>query len=347
MKFSRDKIPVSLRAVYGAPQEGYSFESGPISEATDDSWRGTLSVLPQPMNFSEDIKTLFENDHFRVYPPIKYNIDGVPPGDSRESGKFLLPIKKSPPLELIKNLTVQSYVRPKFEGISEYDSVRIDFASHDKLHRDQIGRFLGLVKCHSGQWWITEQFMSIPLKRFMRFYMLADTRPRPFIRNTEGGYVSAWEEEQLSRPQVGTERPITEELWRRICSDFLDNKQPDTAMNYVHDSIASYLSHKDSLFVVNCAIAMEMLEHRSRKFAGRQETKKHSQYLLKKALVWKQGDREVIRKLFYDRNRIAHGRPSKELLSDRKEERLKEDIDLLVSTALRYYNHHYLPMRQP
>ncbi|WP_133119948.1 hypothetical protein [Pseudooceanicola lipolyticus] len=345
MKISRTDMAFGLRAGFAEPQDGFSFTKGPIPEAPDTLWQGTLSILSQPIVFSEEITKVYESDKYRIYPPIKYRLDSDRM-DKNKSDKstFLLPIYGKDPIEITRGLTIDAHVKLTPNKGVEYDALRVDYAIHGDLHRPETARLIHLIKNHSGQWWITERNASLPLEKFMRFSILKDSRPTPFIRHPDGGFISAWESESSIYKEVGLERPINSSIWQSVCEAFANGEEPDVAMNSVHDTLAAFVSFRDNIFVVSCAISMEMLEHSARSLSGR-KSKEYGIKLLRNSILWNKKDEDVLKRLFTDRGHLSHGKLAPRLNASEREQHLSRYMQVLVETSVRYYNDHYLPRR--
>jgi hypothetical protein len=171
-------------------------------------------------------------------------------------------------------------------------------------------RLLEHICQQTSQWWLRSN--TNPLKGMHRLScdLNVDFTLRHVLRYSNGGknIASTWKGVEQRLLPLGVERPLTNAIWLRCCHDAAKGLRTDAGLIAFHDAVNNYMTNEDEICVLNLAISLEIMCNRRNQLRGRHPMKFDT--LLKTSDLIDSKDRPILRKLYTDRNQIAHGSKS-------------------------------------
>jgi hypothetical protein len=288
--------------------------SGPAAnyeQRLDRSWHAYIFELSTPIIHTGNFTEVIQGNGFRVYPP--FNIgkgrspfvaedcafvpDGNPETDWYEKFDY----------RSANALTVYPPGTQR-EGVFRAYGLRID-ARNIGYALFVYRRILNLVRCHTLQWWLLGALNPFDVK--LRFYSDLDQRSRFLHRNQPDGHEVALAGRYPVAGAVrllGVEFPLDNTIWISVRDAAIESFRTPLTNSLFCDALEKYFQADDNAAILSLAIYLDAAEAEERQRVGIGSKKNAKRDLRKNPQILRYGNAEILKKLFVDRDNIAHAK---------------------------------------
>ena len=187
-----------------------------------------------------------------------------------------------------------------------FHGVRLD-VEDDFALIPQLDYILGLIREQTFQWWLRTDRnpFDAGISLYARIHEDGTTYSKSFEDNYGRDY--PWNAAFSGQSRVGFEIPLESGGWKRCIASAKVEKPLESATTFTLNAVSSYFANRHESFIIECCIALEIMESKVRTLHG-SPSKKYGERLLFDAKLWDSADSELLKKLFRRRGHVAHGR---------------------------------------
>lgn len=278
-----------------------------------DDFEAHILRLPQPiMSDVSDVKAILEFQDsgklLRVYPPFQLNESKSVSGEFQ---KTWIPegeddIKQSTriPPSALRGLSSRYTLK---KGIVFCHGLRVD-CQRGMPEREIVGSLLAHITQYTHQWWLRAG--TSPFNGWGRFgaEINQDFSLREELRYRGAGTIySTWYGMCETQKLLGIEEPLTNNLWLLSSHHVSEGNRADAGFLSFYDALVAYMASDDPTCIFRLTNCVEILGSKRRLLLGLKVFKRERDLIQKTDLV-DEPTRRILKKLFIDRDHIAHGR---------------------------------------
>ena len=333
----RRRRDVKVRSHHDEP-EGEPWPSGDRGEqAAYDAdylkdWSGGVVKFPQPLLVAGEDFPIFEAPEYRIYSPFQLNLAGA--ADALIKAVSI----PDPRASFERPEDIAFAVAPTTsmeEGCFLVSGLRIDLRN-SVAQGPFLTKLFSCLRTTSFQWWLDGSALPFEPVQIASFDLSKDYsyRKEGLYRGL-GRVPTSWNAQSAVASRLGIELPVNIKLWQVCLEKVGTDVSDDLPISFMLDGISAFMMYEDEKCVYSLWNAMETMERYGRRMDGR-ETTKYGLQLLNKSCVWSQTDRTLLRKMYEDRNDVAHGNTARHLRVS--PELLREYIELTIRYGTDYHN---------
>ncbi len=269
-------------------------------------WQALILYLPAPiLALTGEVFNVFEitqaEKRARIYPPFQLK--------QSETERSWIPEGEMEVNHCVRvgDTAVQGLdIKPGFAvDASFYQGLRIDEETGFNVAK-AVNALMEHICQQTGQWWLRGR--ANPFKGMVRLgcEINKDFSIREVLRHSGPKELeSTWMGVDQSLRPDGLSVPLTNSLWLRCCHDVSKGLRADSALLTFYDAVNNFMNNEDELSVLNLAIAIEIMANKVR--LSKDQNPAAFPKLLKTSELFPEKDRQLIQKLYADRNSVAHG----------------------------------------
>lgn len=307
-----------------------------------DGFEAHILKLPQPIlcksaEIHDVVQFNADGKLIRIYPPFPLNetkaLSGEFSGPRIPEGNLKVDQHVSVPSAAVGGLTSHPGDRP---GEFFCQGLRVDCQS-GAPERESIGLLIENIAQFTHQWWLRSA-MS-PFNGLGRFgaELNKDFSLREELRHSRIDSVeSTWYGHHQTQQFFGIERPLTNDLWLLSFDNASQGRHADTGFLSLYDALVGYMNHDDPTCIFRLSNCVEILGNKRRILRNLTVCTKHSQLLRKTDLVG-ESTRAILKKLFIDRDHVAHGRET-HLVGRSGQPSIEDYLYAVIALVSKYLN---------
>lgn len=305
-----------------------------------DDFEAHILRLPQPiMSDVGDVKdvVVFQDSGklLRVYPPFRLNESKSVSGEFHNTwipeGEDDIERSTRIPPSALRGLSSRYALK---KGIVFCQGLRVD-CQRGMPEREIVSRLLTHITQYTHQWWLRAG--TSPFNGWGRFgaEIGQDFSLREELRYEGAGTIySTWYGMCQTQKPLGIEVPLTNNLWLLSFHHASKGNSADAGFLSFYDALVAYMASDDPTCIFRLTNCVEILGSKRRLLLGLKVFKRERDLIRKTDLV-DEPTRRILKKLFIDRDHVAHGRETY-LVGRKGEPRIEDYVEAVREVLSRY-----------